>query len=291
MLLSVKYNQGLGDDVFKLRNARASSEALRALLQEIKKKNFAQRVISTIQQLFPADARVSVRIPVYFVAFGPHTVDAFVRRVRWHSDEPEFVGEGEGEVTIVVNLLKAVSYGSSVEEQFVGLMSVVAHEVFHAAFGAYKDDSAFWRMYYASRHTPMDQLMDLSQNEGIAYYLSLIQRTRGRLSGEWETNARNSVDVFGRKCDELLSPGITWQHGGEIVQESNTSGYWENFGCITGMIMAREIDRKLGSGELAETIARGPGDFFRKYLEALRRGSDAPQLSTNVVRYVQGVRY
>jgi hypothetical protein len=291
LLLAVKYNQGLGDDVFKMRDARASAPALTALLQEVKRRNFAQRIIGTVQQLFPPDSRVSVRIPVFFVAFGPQTVDAFVRRVKWNGDDPVFVGEGEGEVTIVVNLAKAVRYGATVDEQLVSLMSVVAHEVFHAAFGAYKDDAPFWRMYYAARRSPMDQLMDLSQNEGIAYYLSLIQQTHGRLPGDWELKARNAMDVFMKKSSEMLAPGISWRRSMEILQESNTSGYWENYGCITGMLMAREIDNKLGSQELAATIAQGPGEFFRKYLQALQRGSMGPQFSQELLRYVQSLRY
>ena len=52
-------------------------------------------------------------VPVYVVAFGYQTVDAYVRRVVWRGNVPVFVGEGEGEVTIIVNLSKAISYGRS----------------------------------------------------------------------------------------------------------------------------------------------------------------------------------
>ena len=175
-LQAAKFNQDLGEDVFRMREARANVREIRELMEEVERRNFAQRVVRTVEQLFPADASVSRSIPVFFVAFGHTNVDAYVRRVVWAGDVPRFVGEGQGEITIVVNLSKAVSYGRSVDERFLGLLGVVAHEVFHAAFAAYKDGSAQWRAYYANRSSYLEQLMDIAHNEGIAYYLSLIQR-------------------------------------------------------------------------------------------------------------------
>ena len=81
----------------------------------------------------------------------------------------------------MVNLANSVHYGRTVDERFIGLMSVVAHEVFHAAFGAYKDRSPQWQSFYAHHQSYVDRLLDLTQNEGIAYYLSLIQRSGGKL--------------------------------------------------------------------------------------------------------------
>ena len=228
---------------------------------------------------------------VYFVAFGHQNIDAFVRRVVWHHDEPMFVPEGQGELTIVVNLAKAVHYGDNVDGRFIGLLSVVAHEVFHAAFGAYKDDSPVWRAWYAAPHRALDDLLDLTQNEGIAYYLTLIQRTRGRLLQNWAERSRSAVQEFNHRAEELLDPRLPHSRAAEILQSANTSGYWESFGSITGMIMARQIDQTLGSQALSETIARGPADFFLKYTEAQRHASDSPQLSEKVISYVQSLRY
>ena len=287
-LESVKFNQSLGDDPFRMEDAKENGAAMRELLDVVKKRNFAQKVVATVQQLFPEDARLTARVPVFFVAFGPQTVDAFVRRVIWHGDIPEFVGEGSGEPTIVVNLAKAVHYGDNVDARFVGLMSVVAHEVFHAAFGAYKDDSPVWRAYYASPRTPLDQLLDITQNEGIAYYLSLLQRTHGRLVLDWADRTRTAVDEFNRRAEELLNPATPPGRVTQILQMANTSGYWESYGSITGMVMAREIDRTLGSQMLASTIAQGPADFFLKYQQAQRFSSEAPLLSPKIISYVQG---
>ncbi|HEX9006766.1 MAG TPA: DUF5700 domain-containing putative Zn-dependent protease, partial [Bacteroidota bacterium] len=179
----------------------------------------------------------------------------------------------------------------SVDERFIGLLSVVAHEVFHAAFGAYKDDSPVWRSWYAAPHTPLDELLDLTQNEGIAYYLTLIQRTRGRLVQNWAERSRAAVQEFNRRAEELLDPRLPRSRAADIIQSANTSGYWESFGSITGMIMARQIDGTLGSQALSESIARGPADFFLKYAQAQRLSSDSPQLSEKVMAYVQSLRY
>ena len=283
-LESVKFNQDMGDDVFRMREARANVAAIRELFAESQKRNFGQKVVSTVAQLFPPGSKVSTVIPVYFVAFGHQNIDAFVRRVIWRGDTPVFTGEGEGELTIVVNLAKCVNYGRSVEERFVGMLSVVAHEVFHAAFGVYKDGSPAWRNYYATHRTPFDQLLDLSQNEGIAYYLSLIQSSRGRLPADGLERARHSFADFNRNAAELLAPETTPRRSGDIIRLSNTSGYWESYGAITGMIVARQIDQTFGRQALEETIANGPGDFFKKYSDLMKTDGNVPTLSPLVMQ-------
>jgi hypothetical protein len=283
-LESVKFNQGLGDDVFRMHDARANVAAISELLAEAQKRNFGQKVVSTVAQLFPSDARVSTMIPIYFVAFGHQNIDAFVRRVVWRGDTPSFTGEGQGELTIVVNLAKCVNYGRSVDERFIGMLSVVAHEVFHAAFGVYKDGSPVWKDYYASHRTPFDQLLDLSHNEGIAYYLTLIQSSRGRLPADGLERARHSFEDFNRNAAELLAPGTTFRRSEDIIRLSNTSGYWESYGAITGMIIARQIDQALGRQALSETIARGPSDFFGKYADLMKRDGNIPVLSGAIIQ-------
>jgi len=283
-LEAVKFNQDLGDDVFRMREARANVAAITELLQESQRRNFGQKVVSTVAQLFPPSARVSTVIPVYFVAFGSQNIDAFVRRVVWRGDTPVFTGEGEGELTIVVNLAKCVNYGRTVDERFIGMLSVVAHEVFHAAFGVYKDGSPAWRAYYAGHRRPLDQLLDLAQNEGIAYYLTLIQSSRGRLPADGLERARRSFADFNRNAAELEAPGTTFRRSEDIIRLSNTSGYWESYGAITGMIIARQIDQSLGREALMETIASGPSDFFGKYATLMSRDSGLPALSPLVLQ-------
>jgi hypothetical protein len=286
-LEAAKYNQSQGDDVFRIGEARANVAAIKELLVALRQRNFGQKVISTVEQLFPPDARVTTRIPVYFVAFGHQNIDAYVQRIIWHGDTPEFVGEGRGELTIVVNLSKAVAYGPDLDERFIWLMSVVAHEVFHAAFGAYKDTSPVWRQYYAMPRTYLDELLDLAQNEGIAYYLTLIQRTRGRLIMDWPERVRTAFADFNRNAEELLSPRTPPRRAGDLIRMANTSEYWQNYGAITGMIIARQIDNTFGRVALSETIARGPIDFFLKYVEVMKQQNDYPQLSPVVLRYIQ----
>jgi hypothetical protein len=283
-LEAVKFNQDLGDDVFRMREARANVAVISELLVEAQKRNFGQKVVSTVAQLFPPGAVVNTVIPVYFVAFGHQNIDAFVRRVIWRGDTPAFTGEGEGELTIVVNLAKCVNYGRTVDERFVGMLSVVAHEVFHAAFGVYKDGSPAWKNYYATHRTPVDQLLDLSHNEGIAYYLTLIQSSRGRLPGDGLERARRSFAEFNRNAAELMAPGTTFRRSEDIIRLSNTSGYWESYGAITGMIVARQIDQTLGRQALSETIANGPADFFGKYAGLMKRDGNIPVLSPLVIQ-------
>jgi hypothetical protein len=286
-LEAAKFNQNLGDDVYRMKEARDSVGPLAELYNELRRRNFGQKVASTVEQLFPAGAKVRGTLPIYFVAFGHQNIDAFVRRVIWHGDQPLFAREQEGEPTIVVNLAKAVHYGRTLDERFLGLLSTVAHEVFHAAFDAYKDESPLWRDYYARRPSYFDALTDLAQNEGIAYYLSLIQSSRGRLPADWEQRVANVFASFNRSAEELLAPGLTPARAQELLLSANTSGYWESYGAMAGMVMAKQIDQGLGRGALAETIANGPMDFFRKYIDLMRRSPSMPLLSSRVVQAIQ----
>ena len=286
-LQAVKFGQTTGDDVFQLKGAHATAAEMDELLREMKTRNFSRRVVSTVEQLFPAGTSIAVSVPMYVVAFGHQNIDAYVNRVVWRGNTPSFVGEGAGQVTIVLNLAKAVHYGRDVDERFLWTMSVVAHEVFHAAFSVYKEQSTPWRRYYAAQRTYFDQLADLSHNEGIAYYLSLIQRSRGKFQPSEVSNVQQAIGDFNNHAHELLSPTTPAQRSQRIIQESNTSGYWENYGSITGMIIARAIDNNLGRQALTETIADGPDDFFGKYIRLMKTVGDLPQLAPEVVRYFE----
>ena len=65
----------------------------------------------------------------------------------------------------------------------------------------------------------------------------------------------------------------------EILRRANTSGYWESYGSITGMIIARQIDQTLGRVALVETLRDGPRAFFQVYLKLMKRDRGIPQLS------------
>ncbi len=284
-LESAKYNQALGDDVFLMQEARQRARELKELLDALQRRNFAQKVVSTVQQLFPPDARVQARLPMYVVAFGHQNIDAFVTRVLWRGDVPS-QGGTEGELVIVLNLAKALHYGSTTDERFVGVLSVVAHEVFHAAFDLYKESSPVWVAWRQRYRGPFDQFIDLVQNEGIAYYLSLIQRTQGRLPPDGLQRANTAMAQFNEAAAELLSPDTGPRRAYDIIRLSNTSGYWESYGSITGMIIARQIDQTLGRETLVRTLVQGPHEFFATYAELMRRDSGIPALSPRVLQEI-----
>lgn len=282
----IKFGQVDTDDVFGLHEARTNVASIKELLTTIRRRNFAQRVVSTVEQLFPPEARVSATIPVYFVGFGHRNIDAYAPRVVWHDDLPEFVGEGEGELTIVVNLAKAIGYGRTVEERFLGVLSVVAHEVFHAAFGAYKDASPLWQQYYLAHRGYLDQLLDLTQNEGIAHFLTFEQRTGGRLPQDWNEKIAAAFAEFNRTADELASPRVSPQRAQLLISSSNTSEYWKSYGAITGMFIARTLDQHLGRTALAETIANGADAMFALYHTLCLQTNALPRLAQSIVSHL-----
>jgi len=283
---SLKSHQIIRDDVYNLEEARKNVAAIKELLTAIEKRNFNRRVAATVEQIFPTDANVSLLIPVYIVAFGHENVDAYVRRIIWHGDTPQFTGENDGELTIVINLGHAVRYGDDVEERLLSVLGVVAHEVFHAAFGAYKESSPTWKRYYKNHHRAFDELLDLTQNEGIAYYLSLDQQGRGRVPRDWYARARDIFASFNRNAEELLSDALTHSRATELLRAANLSGYWESYGAMTGMFIAREIDLRMGRQALIETIAGGPIDLFNKYIKLTERDNNLQKISGKVIRSI-----
>lgn len=283
---SLKYHQIIRDDMYNLEEARKNVVAIKELFQEIKKRNFHRRVIATVEQIFPQDVEVNITIPVYVVALGHENVDAYVRRVVWHGDMPQFVGEDNGELTIVISLAHSAHYGDDLEERFISLLGVVAHEVFHAAFEAYKDSSPTWKQYYRKHGSPFDDLLDLTQNEGIAYYLSLDQSGRGYLPQDWYNRTKEAFSTFNKNASELLSDKLTPQRISEILRTANLSGYWESYGSMTGMFMAREIDIRSGRQELIETISHGPMDFLRKYAQLTNQDDNLHELSQDIIQAI-----
>jgi hypothetical protein len=287
---SLKYHQIIQDDVYRLEESRKNAGEIKELLDEIEKRNFSRRVIATVEQIFPADADISLTIPVYVVALGHENVDAYVRRVIWRGDVPTFVGEGEGELTIVINLAGSVTYGPDLDERFISLLGVVAHEVFHAAFDAYKEKSQFWQRYHRTHGSPFDQLIELTQNEGIAYYLSLDQRGRGYLPPDWRAIVNDAFEAFNRNAAELLSEHLTPSRASELIRNANLSGYRGSYGAMTGMAIARSIDLGLGRAALIETIAGGPIDMLRKYNHLCAEEGGLPLLSSSVIREIDANR-
>jgi hypothetical protein len=283
---SVKYHESIKDDIYHLEDSKNTVVEIKELLEEIKKHNFSIRVVSTIEQIFPSDANVHINIPLYIVALGHENVDAFVRRIIWHGKEPEFVGENQGELTIVINLAHAVNYGPTLNERYVALLGVVAHEAFHAAFGAYKETSPRWKSYTSAHHTYFDDLLDLTHNEGIAYYLSLDQRGRGYLPRDWSTRTQSAFINFNKNSTELLSQDLATYRASELLRTANLSGYWDSYGSMTGMFIAREIDLRLGRASLIETIKNGPRDFFQKYIALTAQDSNLPKLADKITAVI-----
>ena len=272
--------------MFLLKDAKQNVAVLKELLTHIRRRSFAQKVSSTVEQLFPAKAKVTTTIPLFFVAFGHQNIDAYVRRVVWYDNIPHFVGEGDGELTIVVNLAKAIRYGRNVDERFVGVLSVVAHEVFHAAFGVYKDESPTWREYYAARQSYVDGLLDLTQNEGIAHFLTFEQQYGGVLPDDWQTRITASFAEFNSAAAELLSSRCTPQRAHVLISSSNTSEYWKSYGAITGLFIARTIDQKLGRAALSQSVALGADEFYRQYGSLADSDNSLPVLSPLIGRHL-----
>lgn len=287
-LEELKYGHLVAEEPFQLAAARRDAPAIRDLLREMQTRNFARRVVATVEPLFPPSVDLAADIPLYVVAFGHSSITAFVRRVEWRGGEPLFVGEGQGEPVIVLNLGSSVHSGSTTAERFVWTLSVCAHEVFHALFAVLKDGTPSWRSYYAGGQGPLDALLDLTQNEGVAYHLTYEQQP-GERGPEGDGRVRAAFSAFDRAAAELSSPGLSPGRAGELLRAANTSAGGESYGAMTGVVMARAIDRELGRSALAESLLRTPGDFFRTYI-ALAKSRGLPGFGAQTEELLQKAR-
>ena len=183
-------NTRFESDVYGFSPAKNHIQEIRKLLLEVKHRQLDRRIVATVASFFPEQAKISTRFSVYFVVIGNERASAFVRHVIWNYDVPTFVGEEQGEPIIVVNLARIVEGQKNVEAQFIEVLSTTAHECFHAAFSVLKKslpDSI------KSRNIA-DELLDVVQNEGVAYYLSL------------ETHIGNRTLLPGNGLMALLKP-------------------------------------------------------------------------------------
>lgn len=271
-------------DMFGLSATLKYLQQIKILLQETKKRQLDRRVVATIEAFFPQNAHITASIPVYFVAMGNENAAAFVRRVAWENNLPRFVGEGEGELTIVVNLARSVQYIQEVQLQFVDMMSTLAHETFHAVFGIYQSSSPVWRQQQL-QYAPYWRLAELVQNEGIAYLISLQQRSGAQLSAPQVQSAKQALKLLNDALKELTSPSITPARARELIMSANLSGSFEkNYGATAGLLMAYSIDTQLGRTALNETLQNGIGDFFAKYQQLAEQFGELPKFDEKVVQ-------
>ena len=193
-------------DVYGFFPAKSHVPELRKLLNYIKQRQLDRRIVATIASFFPEQAKISTRFSVYLVVIGNERATAFVRRVVWNFDTPTFVSDEEGEPVIVVNLARLIEGPPNVQAQFIEVLSTTAHKYFHAAFSVLQKslpDSIRPRNI-------SDQLLEIVQNEGVAYYISLQTHLGGETPARiWFNETSKAVDMLNRALGEMMSPNLT----------------------------------------------------------------------------------
>jgi len=268
-------------DVYGFFPAKSHIPELRKLLNEIKRRQFDRRIIATISSFFPEEAKISTRFSVYLVVIGNERAAAFVHRVVWNYDTPTFVGEDEGEPIIVVNLARFVEVPTNVEAQFIEVLSTTAHECFHAALSVMQKS-----LPDSTRPKNIsEQLLDLVQNEGIAYYISMQTHIGGGVpSQQWFNATNNAIEKLGSVLAEMSSPYLTRTRAQELMMNANLSGSFEgNFGATAGLRMAYEIETRLGRPALTATLMRGGLAFVLAYQQACLLDGSLPQLDKRIL--------
>jgi hypothetical protein len=274
----------VSDDLYGLLAARNHIPELRKLLAEIKRRQLDRRVVGTVASYFPEDAKISAAIPVYAVVIGNDRAAAVVRRVAWNGGVPSF-NEENGEPVIILNLARVLEMAPTVDRQFIELLATLAHECFHAVFATYKQSLPDT----LRPTTPGDQLLDLVQNEGVAYCLSMQIHLGGQTPSQaWLSATARAVEALNRALIELHSPQLTRSRAEELLMNANLSGSFEgNYGATAGMRMAYEIDNRLGRPALTSTLKGGGRAFLSAYCQACLQDATLPQIDKRVLRFFE----
>jgi hypothetical protein len=275
-------NARFESDVYGFSLAKNHIQELRKLLQEVKRRQLDRRIVATIAAFFPEQAKISTRFSVYFVVIGNERAAAFMRNVIWNYDVPTFVSEDKGEPIIVVNLARIIEGSTNVEAQFIEVLSTTAHECFHAAFSVLKKslpDSI-------KAKNVAELLLEIVQNEGVAYYLSLQTHIGDKTpSRQWYDVTAQAVKELNHVLLEMSSPNLTRSRAQELMMNANLSGSFEgNYGATAGMRMAYEIDAHLGRTALTATLINGGISFISTYQQTCFRDGSLPQLDKRILQ-------
>jgi hypothetical protein len=268
-------------DIYGMSSGRNHIRELRRLLQEMRRRNIERRIVATVSSFFPRQARIATRFSVYLVVIGNDRAAAFVRNVVWDYDVPIFVSDEKGEPIIVVNLARIVEQNDDLEKQFTEVLSITAHESFHAALAVMQRSLPESVM----PGNAAEQLLGLVQNEGLAYLLSLQTHIGGQTpSINWFNTTAKAVERLNSVLIELISPGLSYSRKRELIMDANLSGsFEENYGSTAGLRMAYEIDSHLGRPALTETLLGGGPSFLSIYHQVSSRDASLPRIDKRVL--------
>jgi hypothetical protein len=278
-------NARFESDVYGFSPVKNHILELRKLLEEIKRRRLDRRIVATIASFFPEQAKIATRFSVYFVVIGNERAAAFVRHVVWNYDTPTFVNEDEGEPIIVVNLTRALESSPDVEAQIIEVLSTTAHECFHAVYSVLQKSLPG----LTKPANIAELLLEVVQNEGIAYYLSMQTHIgTGAPSRQWWGITSQAVETLNKVLLELYSPNLTQARAQELVMNANLSGSFEgNYGATAGLRMAYEIDKNLGRPALTGTLMKGSRSFILAYRQACLRDSMLPQIDKRILQAIE----
>lgn len=272
-------------DIYGFHIARKHTKELRKLCTELKRRRVDRKIVATLASFFPEQAKISTRFSVYFVVVGNERAGAFVRHVVWKFDTPIFVSEEKGEPIIVVNLASVVGRITDMEAQILEILSITAHECFHSVFSVLQKSLP----KSIQARNIAEQLLDIVQNEGVAYYLSMQTHIgTEKPSYLWFEQTSNAIRNLNIALFELYSPNLKESRARELLMNANLSGSFEsNYGATAGLRMAYEIDKKLGRQALTETLMGGCRAFVLAYKKACQQDNMLPKIDDRILKLIE----
>jgi len=142
------------------------------------------------------------------------------------------------------------------------ILNTLVHELYHSGYGscsAFREEPMLeQKLYY---------ILECLQNEGLATYVAyqaspLYPAAKNKdyslaASDEQVSKLRNELNTFLSKTSEMPSD--------RALRDVFNLGVRQRAFYVVGFDMARTIERRMGRERLAETVAKGPIDFYELY--------------------------
>ena len=142
------------------------------------------------------------------------------------------------------------------------ILNTLVHELYHSGYGscsAFREEPLLeQKLYY---------ILECLHNEGLATYVAyqaspLYPAAKNKdyslaASDEQVSKLRNELNTFLSKTSEMPSD--------RALRDVFNLGVRQRAFYVVGFDMARTIERRMGRDKLAETVAKGPIDFYELY--------------------------
>ncbi len=223
-------------------------KAVEKILNDIKMitKNFVPLNNDVVDILFPD--RKNIQINVDLIVGYPAPYDAVVKKAP------------DGKTHIILDLVRIADYGLSENELKNVISNLLTHEGVHVLM-AYSEPDIARAMEEDNYINKLDAIVF---DEGFAHLLSYNNKELEQV--DWTSQKLRTVfEQSSLKLNEAIKEQKP-ERQKELIIQSNTGGYYEKFGAMSGMLYLAGVWRANGAQGLLNELNAGCRGFVKRVL-------------------------